>query len=94
VYLIFVRVLGRLVLVGRSDRSKDIEILVLRHQLAVLRRQVARPCSSWADRAMVAALAGLPTVRGANVRLRDAPARHAARRDVSTCSRAMTPDQL
>jgi putative transposase len=59
VYLIFVRVLGRLVLVGRSDRSKDIEILVLRHQLAVLRRQVARPCWSWADRAMVAALAGL-----------------------------------
>jgi hypothetical protein len=38
VYLIFVRVLGWLVLVGRSDRSKDIEILVLRHQLAVLRR--------------------------------------------------------
>jgi hypothetical protein len=38
VYLIFVRVLGWLGLVGRSDRSKDIEILVLRHQLAVLRR--------------------------------------------------------
>ena len=36
-YLIFVRLLGWLVLLGRSDRSKDIEILVLRHQLAVLR---------------------------------------------------------
>ncbi len=42
-YLIFVRLLGWLVLLGRSSRSKDIEILVLRHQLAVLRRQVARP---------------------------------------------------
>jgi hypothetical protein len=50
---------GWLVLLGRSDRSKDIEILVLRHQLAVLRRQVARPRWSWADRAMVTALARL-----------------------------------
>jgi putative transposase len=52
-YLIFVRLLGRLVLLGRFVRSKDIEILVFRHRLAVLRRQVARPCLSWADRALV-----------------------------------------
>lgn len=53
-----------MVLLGRSDRSKDIEILVLRHQLAVLRRQVARPRWSLADRAMVTALAGfLPKAR-------------------------------
>jgi hypothetical protein len=58
-YLIFVRLLGWLVLLGRSSRSKDIEILVLRHQLAVLRGQVARPRLSWADRAVVTALAGL-----------------------------------
>jgi hypothetical protein len=58
-YLIIVRLLGWLVLLGRSSRSKDIEILVLRHQLGVLRRQVARPRLSWADRAVVAALAGL-----------------------------------
>jgi putative transposase len=58
-YLIFIRLLGWLVLLGRSSGSKDIEILVLRHQLAVLRRQVARPRLSWADRAVVTALAGL-----------------------------------
>lgn len=58
-YLIFIRLLGWLVLLGRSSRSKDIEILILRHQLAVLRRQVARPRLSWADRAVVTALAGL-----------------------------------
>jgi len=60
-YLIFIRLLGWLVLLGRSSRSKDIEILILRHQLAVLRRQVARPRLSWADRAVAAALAcGVP----------------------------------
>jgi transposase len=39
--------------------AKDVEILVLRHQLAVLRRQVARPHFTWSDRALVAFLAGL-----------------------------------
>ncbi|GAB2810270.1 hypothetical protein GCM10027176_13620 [Actinoallomurus bryophytorum] len=58
-YLIFVRILGWLALLARSDASKEAEILVLRHQLAVLRRQVARPRPSWADRAMIAALTRL-----------------------------------
>jgi hypothetical protein len=58
-YLIFVRLLGWLGLLSRSDASKQAEILVLRHQLAVLRRQVARPRPSWADRAVIAALARL-----------------------------------
>lgn len=58
-YLIFVRAVGWLALLARSDASKQAEILVLRHQLAVLRRQVARPRPSWADRAVIAALARL-----------------------------------
>ncbi|WP_189241067.1 helix-turn-helix domain-containing protein [Planomonospora parontospora] len=56
-YLIFLRLAGWLMLLVRSDASKGVEILLLRHQLAVLRRQVARPRPSWADRAVISALA-------------------------------------
>jgi len=56
--------LGWLVLRARSDTAKEIEILVLRHQLAVLRRRTRRPRLSWADRALTAALTRLlPTSR-------------------------------
>jgi hypothetical protein len=59
VYLLMVWLFGWLALLARSDTSKDMEILVLRHEVAVLRRQVARPKPDWADRAIIAALARL-----------------------------------
>src|SRR5260221_11168252 len=56
-YLIMIRVFAWLVLLGRSEAWKDAEILVLRHEVAVLRRRVARPKPDWADRPVLAARA-------------------------------------
>ena len=55
-YLIFIRVCGWLVLLGRSTASRDAELLVLRHKVAVLRRTHPRPRLDWADRAVLAVL--------------------------------------
>ena len=70
-YLIFVRLSGWLMLLARSEASKDLEIMVLRHEVSVLRRQISRPKPDWADRAVLAALTRvtaaarrLPAVRG------------------------------
>src|SRR5689334_5586809 len=55
-YLIFQQVLGLLGLLGRTSAIKDVELLVLRHEVAVLRRSNPRPHLDWADRAVFAAL--------------------------------------
>jgi hypothetical protein len=51
-YLIFTRLAGWLLLLGRTSASKDVELLVLRHEVAVLRRTTATPQLNWADRAL------------------------------------------
>ena len=57
--LIVTRVSGCLALPGCGQASKDAEIMVLRHEVAVLRRRVTRPMPDGADRAVLAALARL-----------------------------------
>src|SRR5262245_35543712 len=53
------RVLSWLARLARSDAAKDIEILTLRHEVAVLRRTNARPTPTWLDRAVLSALSRL-----------------------------------
>jgi hypothetical protein len=56
-YLIFSQVLGLVLLVGRASATKDVELLVLRHEVTILRRTNPCPRLDWADRAVFAALA-------------------------------------
>ncbi len=64
-YLIFAQVLDLVMLMGRTASSKDVELLVVRHEVAVLRRTTPTPGLEWADRAVFPALIRrLPTALG------------------------------
>src|SRR4051794_34080253 len=63
------RVLSWLMLLARTDAAKDVEILVLRHEVAVLRRHNPRPTPSWVDRALLSALSRLLPVDLRGLRL-------------------------
>jgi putative transposase len=56
VYIVVCRLLELIVLVGRGDRAKELEILVLRHELSILRRQAGHPRFEPHDRLLLAAL--------------------------------------
>jgi putative transposase len=55
-YLIFLQLVNLLLLLGRSSASKNVELLVLRHEVAVLRRVNPKPHLDWTDRTVFAAL--------------------------------------
>jgi putative transposase len=72
-YLTFARVLSWLALLARSDAAKDVEILVLRHEVAVLRRHHPHPKLSWVDRAVLGALSRLLPTQLRRLRLVSPP---------------------
>jgi putative transposase len=63
VYVVVCRLFELVVLLGRRERSKELEILVLRHELSILRRQADRPRFEPRDRLLLAALSRVPPRR-------------------------------
>ena len=68
-YRMLARVLSWLALLARSDAAKDVEILVLRHEVAVLRRHNPRPTVNWVDRVVLSALSRLLPIELRRLRL-------------------------
>jgi putative transposase len=68
-YLMLARVLSWLTLLARTDAAKDVEILLLRHEVAVLGRHHPRPRLNWVDRALLSALSRLLPVDLRRLRL-------------------------
>jgi putative transposase len=68
-YLMLARVASWLALLARADAAKNVEILVLRHEVAVLRRHNQRPTLTWLDRAFLSAFARLLPTQLRQVRL-------------------------
>ena len=71
-YLILARLLSWLALLARTGAAKEVEILVLRHEVAVLRRHHPPTRLSWVDRAILSALTG-PCCAGTPTSSPDAP---------------------
>jgi putative transposase len=59
IYLIFIQLLSWLLLLARSSAAKDVELLALRHEVAVLHRTTRKPRLDWADRTILPALVRL-----------------------------------
>jgi len=97
IYQVFSTLLGWIVLQARSETSKEIEILALRHQLAVLQRRTPRPPMNWTDRALIAGLTRLlPPPRRLGLLVTPATILRwhrqlAARRWTTHCARAGRP---
>jgi hypothetical protein len=72
VYLLLAHVLSWLALLARSGAAKNVEILVLRHEVAVLRRHHPHPTLTWVDRALLSALSRRPPTQLRRLRL-DSP---------------------